>query len=106
VDARKEEEDVHIPLAVHDRVPDQGLGVGGHVHEVKEGETTVDGGDVEAEATAEEGIATIDQIRSLEGRAGAEGPHTPVEAPGLTQGRGQEIGVDQGIDFNESYENL
>lgn len=106
MDARKVEEDVHIPLEVHDRVPDQGLGVGGHVHEVKEGETRVDGGDVGAEATAEEGIATIDRARSLEGRAGAEGPHTPVEAPGLTQGRGQEIGVDQGIDSNASDEKI
>ena len=41
---------------------------------MKEGETIVDGGDVEAEATAEEGIATIDRIRSLEGRAGAGMP--------------------------------
>ena len=41
---------------------------------MKEGETRVDGGDVGAEATAEEGIATIDRARSLEGRAGAGMP--------------------------------
>lgn len=98
------EEVVHTPLEV--RVPDQGLGVRGQVHEVTEGETRVVGGDVVAEAAVEEGIATIDRVRSLEGRAEAEGPHTPAEAPGLTQGRGQEIGVDQGIDLNAFYENL
>ena len=41
---------------------------------MKEGETRVDGGDVGVEATAEEGIATIDRARSLEGRAGAGMP--------------------------------
>jgi len=96
------EEVVHTPLEV--RVPDQGLGVRGQVH--GRGETRVVGGDVVAEAAVEEGIATIDRVRSLEGRAEAEGPHTPAEAPGLTQGRGQEIGVDQGIDLNAFYEDL
>ena len=43
---------------------------------MKEGETRVDGGDVGAEATAEEGIATIDRVRSLEGRAAGAGMPT------------------------------
>ena len=49
MDARVEEEVVHTPLEVHDRVPDQGLGVSGHVREVTEAETR---------AEAEDGIAT------------------------------------------------
>ena len=39
-----------------------------------EGETRVVGGDVVAEAAVEEGIATIDRVRSLEGRAEAGMP--------------------------------
>ena len=35
-----------------------------------------------------------------------EGPHTPVEAPGLTQGRGQEIGVDQGNCYMKRGSNM